>query len=366
MNLESHQFMSFFEPDQATQLCEMAVLESFSEGSIIFDEGDNADSLYLLLEGQVEFRKRLSATEYQILTHAFPNAFFGELGILDKKPRSAQAIAYGEVLLANISSQTLMTVLEQTKGTIVTQLCGYMMQRLRSNTEEYVKQLVHKEKMTLLGEMLNTVIHDFKSPLSSINLASSMLKEQHPDEDTAEWCDLIRAQTKRMVAMAEDFLEFSRGNAVLKKTPINLIEVLQRFDKLNRIYLQEAGVELTISCPADIAIEVDEGKFLRVLQNLTMNAVDAFKGQGGRVEIVASVEGEMLLLQIRDNGPGIPEKIRDRLFEAFITYGKVQGTGLGTAIAKSIIEAHGGSISFESELQKGTTFSIRLAIARLS
>lgn len=361
MDLESHKFISFFEPELAAELCRAAIVEKFPEQTVIFEEGDPADFLYLVLDGQVEFRKRIAPHQYQTLSKARPNGFFGELGILDGQPRSAQAVVCEEAILAKIPGHTLMEILDRTPGTKAIKLFSYMIQRLRDSTEEYVKQVVHKEKMVLLGEMLNTVIHDFKSPLSGINLASGMIKELHPEEETIEWCDLIQAQAQRMSAMAEELLEFVRGNSVLNKQPFNLSLALQRFEKLNRVYFQEAHVEFVVQA-ADVIVNADENKFLRVVQNLVSNAVEAFKGCGGRVDLSASVGESGVNITIHDNGPGIPDVIKDRLFEAFVTYGKHSGTGLGTAIAKSIIEAHGGQISFESSCQEGTTFYIRLPL----
>src|SRR5919202_51446 len=334
MELKSHKFISFFEPEQASELCRIATVEDLPDQTLIFDEGDPADFLYLVLAGQVEFRKRIGPDHYQSLTKALPNGFFGELGILDGQPRSTQAIACQEATLAKIPGNGLMQILENTKGSVAIKLFSYMIQRLRDSTDEYVKQVVHKEKMVLLGEMLNTVIHDFKSPLSGINLASGMIKELHSDEETVEWCYLIQAQAHRMSAMAEEFLEFVRANSVLNKQPVNLA----------------------------LALQLDENKLLRVVQNLVGNAVEAFKGCGGRVELTAWVSESGVNIKIHDNGPGIPEAIKDRLFEAFVTYGKHSGTGLGTAIAKSIIDAHGGQISFESSCQEGTTFYLRLPL----
>ena len=111
-----------------------------------------------------------------------------------------------------------------------------------------------------------------------------------------------------------------------------------------------------------VVVNVDENKLLRVVQNLVGNAVEAFKGCGGRVELTAWVNESGVNIKIRDNGPGIPDAIKDRVFEAFVTYVKHSGTGLGTAIAKSIIDAHGGQISFESSCQEGTTFYINLPL----
>jgi signal transduction histidine kinase len=361
MELKSHKFISFFEPEQAAELCGAAIIETLPAQTVIFEEGDVSDFLYLVLAGQVIFRKYIGSNQYQTLTKALPNSFFGELGILDGQPRSTQAIVCEDAILAKIPGQSLMETLDRTKGSVAIKLFSYMIQRLRESTDEYVKQVVHKQKMVLLGEMLNTVIHDFKSPLSGINLASGMVKEQHPDEETAEWCNLIQAQAHRMSAMAEEFLEFVRGNSILKKQPINLAQALQRFEKLNRVYFQESQVEFVVQAD-DVIVNADENKLLRVVQNLVGNAVEAFRGCGGRVELAAWVNEGSVNIKIGDNGPGIPDAIKDRLFEAFVTYGKHSGTGLGTAIAKSIIDAHGGQISFESNCQEGTTFYIRLPL----
>ena len=362
MELESHKFISFFDPEQAAELCRVAIVENFPTQKVIFEEGDTADFLYLVLAGQVEFRKYKGFNQYQTLTKALPNSFFGELGVLDGQPRSAQAIVCEEATLAKIPGNKLMRILENTQGSVAIRLFSYMIQRLRDSTEDYVKQVVHKEKMVLVGEMLNTVIHDFKSPLSGINLASGMVKELHPDEETAEWCDLIQAQAQRMSAMAEELLEFVRGNAALNRQPINLAVALHRFEKLNRVYFQEAQVKFEIQT-VDVVVDADENKLMRAVQNLVGNAVEAFKGHGGRVELTAWISKQEVQIKIRDNGPGIPEAIRDCLFEAFVTHGKHSGTGLGTAIAKSIIDAHGGQISFQSNYQEGTTFYISLPLS---
>ncbi|MEC4805157.1 MAG: HAMP domain-containing sensor histidine kinase [Jaaginema sp. PMC 1079.18] len=359
MDLDSHQFLSFFEPKQAAQLQVVAIIEQFRDRAVIFDEGAESDCIYLVLDGEVEFRKQISPDKYQSLAKAQPDAFFGELGLLDGKPRSMQAIALDSAILAKIPSEDLMQVLEQTKGTVVTKLCSYMIERLRSNTEEYVHELIRKEKMVLYGEMLNTVIHDFRSPLSSINLASSIIKDQHPNTDTVEWCELIAAQTQRMTAMAEEFLEFARGNTVMNEQPLDIAVLLQRLEKLNRIFWEQSQVELQIDCPSGIIISADEDKLLRVLQNLTTNAVDAFRGKGGRIEIKVMKQDNQAEITIRDNGPGIPESIQARLFDAFVTHGKANGTGLGTAIAKSIVDAHHGEIDFVSHPGQGTCFYLR-------
>jgi len=359
MDLASHRFMSYFEPDQAAHLCQIAVLESFDEETLVFEEGETADFFYLVLEGKVEFSKRLENNKYQTVAVAKPDDYFGELGVLDGEPRSARAVAVAGSTLAKIAREELIATLQFAKGSSVLQMFSFITKNLRDTTDQYVSQFVHKQKMVLVGEMVSTIIHDFKSPFTGIKLSSEMLKEMHPDEETQEWCELIQLQVHRMLGMAEEVLEFSRGNSVLNKKPVNLIQTLQQFEKLNRVYCEAAKVDLAVRV-TEVIVEADENKILRVLQNLVGNAVEAFGGRGGRVEIAVTQSEEWAEISIYDNGPGIPPTIKEKLFEPFVTYGKRTGTGLGTAIVKSIVEAHKGKITYESEDGKGTTFYISL------
>ena len=359
MDLASHRFMSYFEPEQAAHLCQIAVLESFAEETLVFEEGETADFLYLVLEGEVEFSKRIENNKYQTIAVAKPDDFFGELGVLDGEPRSARAVAVGGSTLAKLCREELIETLQFAKGSAVLQMFSFIIKNLRCTTDQYVSQFVHKQKMVLVGEMVSTIIHDFKSPFTGIKLSSEMLKEMHPDDETQEWCELIQLQVQRMLGMAEEVLEFSRGNSVLHKKPVNLFQTLQQFKRLNKVYFDAAKVDLVLRV-AEVIVEADENKVLRVLQNLVGNAVEAFGGRGGLVQIIVEESDEWAEISIYDNGPGIPQAIQEKLFEPFVTYGKRTGTGLGTAIAKSIVDAHKGEITYESDNEKGTTFLIRL------
>ena len=362
MELKSHRFIAFFEPKQATELCMKATVEELPDRKVVFEEGEGPDFLYLVLEGKVEFRKSQNGNEYKTIAHALADDFFGEFGILDGQPRSAQAIVCDRATLAKIPRHNFIEILGKTKITVVLNFFSYIIERLRNTTAEYAKELVYKDRMVLLGEMVNTIIHDLKSPLSAINLASSLVKEIHPDLETVEWCDIIKAQAQQMLSMAQELLEFSRGEGRLYKQPVNLREILDIFEKLNHAYFEESQVKLIVNCPEHIVFNADQNKILRVLQNLANNSVDAFKKQEGIIEITASTTLNTVWIQFKDNGPGIPDSIRNRLFESFVTYGKQTGTGLGTAIVKSIIDAHGGSISFKSDQDKGTIFDISIPI----
>jgi signal transduction histidine kinase len=365
-DLKSHRFIQYFEQDEAEKLCSVAEIKEYLDQSIIFEEGEFPDSLYLILQGQVNFVKPIESGQYQTIATAQANDYFGEFGVLDGQPRSARAIAIDSVKLAKISQHHLLETLKNAKGSIALKLFSKMSQHLRKTTNQYVNQVAHKEKMEIIGEMVNTILHDFRSPFTGIQLASAIIKEAHSDEETQEWCDLITMQIQRMLNMAEEVLEFSKGSAILEIFPIALKDILDKFEKLNQIYFQSNQVFFSYQIEPDIIITVDENKFIRVLQNLVTNAVEAFNQPDGFIQIEAIKKQNWAEIMIKDNGPGIPETIQDHLFDTFVTYGKLRGTGLGTAIVKSIIEAHNGEIQFISAPNQGTTFKIRLPLAETS
>lgn len=365
MDLLSHRFIRYFDLPEVQKLCELAIIEHVPDQTIIFEEGEEPNFLYLVLEGKVEFKKQITLMQYQTVALAQADDFFGEFGVLDGQPRSARAITSGQVKLAKISRPDLMEILSHTPGKVILNLFSYIIQHLRVTTRQYANQLARKEKMELVGEMVNTILHDFRSPFTGIQLSSAMLKELHSDEETQEWCDLISMQIQRMLGMAEEVLEFTKGSAVLYRQPISVVKMLQHFEKLNRVYFQSTQVKFSVKASEDIQVSADENKLIRVFQNIIGNAVEAFEKPGGSIQITVQETGEWVEIAIADNGPGIPEAIREHLFDAFVTYGKRSGTGLGTAIAKSIIDAHNGEISFESISGKGTTFYIKLPPIKL-
>jgi signal transduction histidine kinase len=135
-------------------------------------------------------------------------------------------------------------------------------------------------------------------------------------------------------------------------------EVLQASDR----------IVLFNQIPADLDVDADRDQMMRILTNLIRNAVQALDarpaGDGeaadGRVTLKARRDGSVAVIEISDNGPGIPEQVRPRLFEAFQSAAKSGGVGLGLAIAVELVRAHGGEIRLSATSASGTTFTIRL------
>jgi signal transduction histidine kinase len=355
MNLADHSFFSFFEPEMAAVMADGAVLLDLADGDVLFKEGDTPDNLYLVLEGSVAISKNDSAGQPQVIAYIHANDFLGEFAMLDGGTRSATVSAAGAGRLAAINRRVILENLRDAGAGL--DLTIRIIERIRASNQRQVEERMRQERMSMVGKMINGIIHDFRNPFTVINMLASMLKRKHPD--TESYCDMLAEQIGRMMGMAEEVLEFSRGVTALKAKPFAVADLFARFDRLNRDYLQSLNIVLKID-PVCCSYCGDEDKLLRVLQNLVTNAAQALDGKGGEIRINAEHDEGGLGIHVADNGPGIPEQVRHNLFEAFSTYGKQNGLGLGMAITHSIISAHGGTIRFETETGRGTTFHIHL------
>ena len=359
MDLKSSRFLEKFYPSARDNLIAAAIRQRHGDGVTIFNEGDPADGIYLVLEGEIEIVKKAGRRE-QVLGSFLPGDYLGEVSLLDGFGRSTGARAKGLTSIARIPREPLLEVLDSEPVALTIGLFQQVLGHLRRTNDRFVKEVVHKEKLSLVGEMASSLMHDLRNPLTGIELAADLITLNHTDDETSRCCRTIRLQCERVVAMAGELLEFSRGEAKLAPARTTTVDFLQQFDTLNGDYFQSTGVEFHLEAIPD-EIDIDTMRMLRLLQNLVTNAVEAINQKpGGRIEIRAYVEEEMFHLTLTDNGPGIPDAIRDRLFEPFATHGKKNGTGLGMSIVQNIVTAHRGTITFETAPGRGTTFHVQI------
>jgi len=364
MDLNTHPFFKRMDPESVEALTRSALIQKLPRGTIIFEEGDISDSIYLVLEGTVGFSKKVRNRGHIPISQSHKGEYFGEIGVLSNDRRALRAEAKTVCLIACIPGAALVSYLRKMPGPVQGLLQSILV-HLDGTTRQFVDDRVHQEKMALVGNMTNTIIHDFKNPFCLISLSSQLLRQRHRDEESQKLCQNIEKQVDRMVSMVTELAEFSRGEHNILKTKINLKELFDEFRSLNNPYFDHSQVSVNIDVP-DVVILGAKPKLFRVLQNLIGNAIEAFGEKEGAVKIsgtVAHSENQVQVF-IEDNAGGIPEPIRERLFEPFVSYGKREGTGLGTAIARSIIEAHGGSISYRTETGRGTIFTIVLPLGR--
>ncbi len=226
------------------------------------------------------------------------------------------------------------------------------------------EKLEQRKKLTAMGELAAGVAHEIRNPLNAINvIAQRFAFEFHPREDEAEYKKLIktvREEVARVNGIIRQFLEFARP-AALKAEPVALREIIA--DSVAVIESQAAsqGVDIIYNVPDNLASELDHGKFRQALLNLLRNSLEAMP-QGGAITVSAAESGEFNEIVIADTGPGIPEEIRQKIFNLYFTT-KPTGTGLGLSIVHQIISEHGGEISFTPESTRGA--SVRILIPKI-
>ena len=250
------------------------------------------------------------------------------------------------------------------------------------------RNLIQSEKLASLGTLLSGVAHELNNPLSNISTSCQILSEEMDELDPdyrRELLAQIEDQSDRAKNIVRSLLEFSRAKEFKRESLLleNLITETIRFIKGQ----VPPKVEIIRDIPADITIFADKQRMQQVFLNLVKNAVEAV-GEEGRIELKArkttggklenfeaylseecanmlprSVDGEAVYIKITDTGKGIPQEIIGKIFDPFFTTKDVgKGSGLGLSIVHEIIEEHGGCIGAHSEVDKGTTFLMRLPV----
>jgi signal transduction histidine kinase len=359
MDVRSNRFFEPFSQASVERIVPMLIVQEVADGDYLFHEGDRAIGICLVLTGQIETLRRANGHE-QILNVYGPSDFLGDVAVLDGHGRSADARATVAATIAWLPSDDLHAVLESEPVSVTLALVRNVVALLRRTNELYLNEVVHKEKLALVGEMAGSLMHDLRNPVQVIVSTIELLKLIHPDKETTELATKMESQCNRLISMAGELLDFSRGEPQLHLERTDTQSLIHRFLTEIEEAARPAGVTITAETePA--AIEVDAMRLLRAMQNLVGNAVQALRDrENAAVHVRAWVAESVLNISVRDNGPGIPPEFRTRIFQPFATFGKSGGTGLGLAIVLSVVEAHRGKITVETTEGSGTEFLLRL------
>jgi len=222
------------------------------------------------------------------------------------------------------------------------------------------EQLLQAQKLESLGQLAGGVAHDFNNLLSVILVNGNVLLEEAPlSEDHRELLTEITSAGDRAAALTRQLLLFSRRHAVVM-TEVDLKSTVAGLTRmLRRVLGEDITIKSSFSTSA-VLVHADAGMLEQVVFNLAVNARDAMP-RGGVLEIAVDEHEGMARLRVSDTGTGIPPAIRARIFDPFFTTKEVgKGTGLGLATVYGIVQQHTGRIELESEVGKGTTFTILL------
>lgn len=227
--------------------------------------------------------------------------------------------------------------------------------------QQNVEQLKRAERLSAIGQLSAGLAHEIRNPLASIAGAAGLLMRAHGSaEDSVECLDIIRVESQRLNRLLTSFLEFARPRS-LKLQATEIAPLAEAVLSLAAHNAAAGRVELRHSIdPGLPEIRCDSELLKQVLLNLVLNAIQA-SPVGGIVEVRGWRESSLLILEVRDEGRGIPEHLCERIFEPFFTT-RENGTGLGLAIAAKIIDQHHGALTSVGHFADGAILRITLPI----
>src|SRR5213594_3843736 len=226
-----------------------------------------------------------------------------------------------------------------------------------TETKDLERRLLENERLAAMGRLTGYVAHEINTPLTNISLLAATAAKRSQDPEIISRLEKINAQRRLIGSILQDLAGLTRPPPI-QPVETDLRTIVDGSLEQMEPYLHE-GVELRKEAGSPVVADVDPRRIQQVLVNLTKNALQATSN--GTVTVAVEDRGDTVALVVHDTGPGMPPDVLEKLFQPFFTTKpKEQGTGLGLALAKSVVNAHGGTIEVESELGQGTTFTVVL------
>lgn len=385
----------FFQHVTDAQLEELIGLGQFIDygpGKTLFQQGDAADCLYVILSGQVKvFGKDPTGQEIE-LSQLGTGDFFGELALVDGGTRSATVRSLGSSEFFTLNRQGFIRLLSSSPE-LLEEVLADISNKVRSTNEKIYKEMLAHQKVQSemeierhrsLAQMVAGVAHEINTPLGIVNVSASMISENLtpelvaaiPDadirlvlEDIVEAAGLMQNNISRANKLIQTFKSISVNQITDTLEKVDLPNLIEEITDLFKIKARQAGIGLRIAIDPALA-HVQwlgyPGYLSQILLNLLSN-IERYaypNGIGGQVDIrlQPAAEPAELVLQVEDYGAGMPEEHLNRIFDVFFTTGRDRGgSGLGMAIVHNLItSALQGEIDVTSSPGQGTCFTITL------
>lgn len=347
----------------------------------IIKENSIGDHIYILVSGKVRIEKEIRENESEVLGfYDEVGGLFGEMALLEDKPRSAGMVADTDCEILSVSKEDFLDLvhsvplftlsvaknisqfLRETDERLINKLRkeNDELRRINYRLQETQEELIGKERLSLIGRMASTILHDMKNPMSTIGGYAQLIKmKKHSSAQLAKYADIIAKQVIQFTTMTQDLLSFAQGGEQMRLRSVQMASYMEECCDSLILKFEERGVAFKRDLHFDGEVRIDNGRFFRVLENIANNALDVLDENGTFTVHSMEVETGVRVI-LEDDGIGMPDEVKENAFKEFYTHGKRKGTGLGLAIVKRIVDEHDGLISIESEEGVGTKFIIDL------
>lgn len=236
--------------------------------------------------------------------------------------------------------------------------------KIERELREMQQALLQSEKLAAMGRLTSQIAHELNNPIYGIMNTLELLKTEIPPESKRRRIlELSLSEIQRLAEMLRNMLSFSKPEEE-KRRPVKINELVEGILLVMEKQMRESNIKVETYFDETLPeVMASTNQMRQVVLNLLKNAKEAMP-KGGVLTVRTSREDHKLRVAIQDTGVGIPEEIRDKIFDAFFTTKqKVKGVGLGLSVCYGIIKDHGGEIKVESEVDKGTTFTIHLPMS---
>jgi signal transduction histidine kinase len=363
VSLEKSRVFSRLSPADLATLRGLARERTLVAGEEVFKEGDAGDGVYVVKAGRVEISVSVGQSGRQVFSQVEAGEMFGEMAVIEDKPRSANAVARLATTVYFIPREGMLTLVNASP-VLAQELLREISHRLREFNRQYLREVLQAERLAVVGRFARSIIHDLKNPLNIIGLSAEIAATSQGTAQLREHAIAdIRQQVDRISELVGEILDFTQGASPdLVLPPMDYGRFVEQILEELRPDLALKSVTLKVeSPPPNVSLLLNPKRLRRVFHNLVNNATEAMSS-GGTIFLRFETRPEEIVTELEDTGPGIAPEIAGQLFEAFATHGKANGTGLGLSISKRIIEDHKGWIVARTEPGRGAVFQFGLPL----